>query len=115
LIQVNLLLSKLRQELLNFLIGLFFSHFIFDPWHFAGKRSTEPLSHFRQSSGGYGIYATRLSMVWLAAGRVLMAVSPESLKLVGGWLPSCLLARRRKGSREFVPPTAPAECPDRAA
>lgn len=28
-----------------------------------GKRSTEHLSHFCQSSGGYGIYATRLSMV----------------------------------------------------
>jgi transposase-like protein len=27
------------------------------------KRSTEPLSHFCQRSGGYGIYATRLSMV----------------------------------------------------
>ena len=27
------------------------------------KRSTEPLSHFCQSSGGYGIYATRLSIV----------------------------------------------------
>jgi hypothetical protein len=30
---------------------------------FNGKRSTEHLSHFCQSSGGYGIYATRLSMV----------------------------------------------------
>jgi hypothetical protein len=27
------------------------------------KRSTEPLSHFCHSSGGYGIYATRLSIV----------------------------------------------------
>ena len=27
------------------------------------KRSTEHLLHFCQSSGGYGIYATRLSMV----------------------------------------------------
>ena len=27
------------------------------------KRSTEHLSHFCQRSGGYGIYATRLSMV----------------------------------------------------
>jgi nitrate/nitrite transport system ATP-binding protein len=35
------------------------------------KRLTEHLSHFRQRSGGSGIYATRLSMVWQAAGRVL--------------------------------------------
>jgi hypothetical protein len=36
-----------------------------------GKRLTEHLSHFCQRSGGSGIYATRLSMVWQAAGRVL--------------------------------------------
>jgi GNAT superfamily N-acetyltransferase len=33
-----------------------------------GKRSTEHLWHFCQRSGGSGIYATRLSMVWQAAG-----------------------------------------------
>jgi hypothetical protein len=39
--------------------------------HLICKRLTEHLSHFCQRSGGSGIYATRLSMVWQAAGRVL--------------------------------------------
>jgi transposase-like protein len=34
----------------------------FDIHPVQGKRSTEHLSHFCQRSGGYGIYATRLSM-----------------------------------------------------
>lgn len=83
----------------------------------------------------------RVGRKWMCFGRVteiagmsgLMAVSPESLELVGGWLASCdsmralkpkptnhrdlqriergVLARRRTGSREFVPPTAAAVRP----
>jgi hypothetical protein len=39
------------------------------------KRSTEHLWHFCQSSGTSGIYATRLSMVWQAAGRALIQLT----------------------------------------
>jgi hypothetical protein len=51
------------------------------------KRSTGPLSHFCQRSGGYGIYAIRLSMVWQAAGRVLiqLAGSRASSASGAGW------------------------------
>jgi hypothetical protein len=53
------------------------------------KRSTEHLSHFCQRSGDSGIYATRLSMVWQAAGRVLIQLTGSK----ASWSPAGGLGR----------------------
>lgn len=48
-------------------------------WHSNDcKRSTEHLWHFCERSGGSGCYATSLSRIWRAAGRVLTQLTGRS-------------------------------------